>query len=103
MSNNFIESVSENQRYWWGILGKLPKLSIIIKSQNVSVPGSTIVVPKASKKYLYKRRVSLAEFRRLRKQFVDLSSKLTATKKSIGNQTEKALADEFVNYLNKLI
>ncbi|XP_030043108.1 protein KTI12 homolog [Microcaecilia unicolor] len=66
----------------------------ILKAQKTSVPGDVIAVPGASEKIELTRTLSMAELRKLQRQFISYT-------KLHPNENISQLANMFVQYLNK--
>lgn len=73
-------------------------VTAILEGQKSSMIGDEIAIPNASKKLKLLRQVTLAELRRIRKQYLTLTTQLTATKASYDRQVD--VYDAFVDYMN---
>jgi protein KTI12 len=73
-------------------------VTAILEGQKAAMVGDEIAIPNASKKVKLMRQVTLAELRRIRKQYLTLTSQLTATKTNYNHQVD--VYNAFVDYMN---
>lgn len=67
-------------------------INAILEAQNLAIVGDAITIPETKSKVILRRRVNLAELRRLRRQFLKVAN---ATPPAVDQ-----IATSFVVYLN---
>jgi len=76
--------------------------AILERQEEISL-GNPIKVPNSNRTVNCSRKLTVAELRRLRKQYVKFVGALVQTKASFGNQTTEEIATAFIDFLNTQI
>jgi len=71
----------------------------ILEQQRVEDIGNLITVSHTDNKMKLNRVITMAELRRLRRQYVSIAKALTSTKTEYSDQTKEQIANSFIDYL----
>lgn len=75
-------------------------IAAILEASNQSLIGDAIAIPNASKKIILVKTVSMAELRRLRRQYLTLTRQMAATKQEYVRKTQEEALNNFIDYIN---
>lgn len=75
-------------------------IATILEASNQSQIGDSVFIPNATKKVTLVKTVTMAELRRLRRQYLTLTRQMTNTQSGYTQQSLTDALNDFVDYIN---